>query len=158
MLYFGSTESQDQIEFGKRLFMFRGAGRCFRLRPALPRLVAVALCGILFALWPAFLNAYMPPPDPCEMQPLVYGPPDPPTCAGPPPPPGFPACNPCPPMQVYPRQAVCPPPRSMMVCKYPPVPLKASFKIWPPDAVCPPPCRIPECESYLAVGCRSCPR
>lgn len=114
-------------------------GRSSRLRLSL-RLVMMALVGtaVLVALPVA---AYMPPPDPCELAPMTYGPPPPPNCPGPPP---LATCGPCPPMRCYPRKVVGCPPGPIMVCTCPQPPTMAAYKVCAPPP-CPPPCGPPPC-------------
>jgi hypothetical protein len=91
---------------------------------------------------PTMSDGYMPPPDPCEMVPMIYGPPAPPTCAGPP---TIPPCAPCPPVKCYPRKLVGPPPPPVTICKCPPEPCPATYRVCPPPACPPPPCAAPQC-------------
>ena len=93
--------------------------------------------------------AYMPPPEPCEIVPMLYAPPPPPSCPGPPP---ILPCTPCPPMRCYPRQAVCAPlpPIMMCVCPLPPEP--APYRVCPPCPVPPPPACVPSYSGVVNVG------
>lgn len=47
--------------------------------------VSVALLTAALVSVPSFAAAYMPPPHPCELVPMTYAAPEPPTYAGPPP-------------------------------------------------------------------------
>ena len=111
------------------------------------KVVVVALnfvlivCVALFGL-PGFVCAYMPPPSPCELEPLTYGPPCAPDCAGPPPPP---LCNPCVPLRVYPVKMVGPGPCPAIVCWPSPVPTKAAYRVIPKCDAPPPSCAPPPC-------------
>jgi hypothetical protein len=128
-------------------------GESFDLR--LSSLIIGSVClvvAVLVAL-PQPGIAYMPPPDPCELVPLTYGPPPGPTCAGPPPPP---FCGPCPPMKCYPRKIVGPPPCPMTVC-WGLAPTPAAYKFAPPPACPPPPCAPPPCAPNVCAG-PGCPR
>jgi hypothetical protein len=98
---------------------------------------------------PMVARGYMPPPDPCELAPLTYGPPAPPMCAGPPPPQ---YCGPCPPVHCYPTKVGCPPPGPIIVCKCPPVPTAAAYRVCPPPPCPPPPCRSQCCMPTLCVS------
>lgn len=97
--------------------------------------------------WPLVSWGYMPPPSPCELEPLTYGPAEPPSCPGPPPPK---YCGPygrptCPPIVCGPRKLVGPPPCPSTLCKQPPFPTKAGVKVAAPCAAPPPSCGAPVC-------------
>jgi len=109
-----------------------------RIRFTLILGIVAAACLIL---QPVGSEAFMPPPHPCELEPMTYSPPSPPQVGGPPPPP---MCGPCLPMRQYPRKIVGPPPCSIIVCKF--LPSKpADFRIAPPPACPPPPCAPVSC-------------
>ena len=127
---------------------YEGASGCEILGRILP--LSESLCPALKMILVAAIvltsslaaNAYMPPPDPCELAPLYYAPPGPPGYAGPPPP--F-LCGECPPVRCYPRKLVGPPPCPITVCKCPPPPTPATYRCTPPPACPPPPCGPPPC-------------
>jgi hypothetical protein len=108
-------------------------------------LLTSSLLVALVLVFPLTSNAYMPPPHPCELEPMTYSPPQPPTCAGPPPPA---ICGTCPPYRQYPRKLVGPPPCQIMVCKTIP-PNIADFRIPPPPPCAPPPCGPAPCGPGL---------
>lgn len=121
--------------FIKGLLGCEGVVVSFRWRSLLVGLSLTVLLGAS-----TVCHSYMPPPDPCEMVPMTYGPPAPPTCAGPP---TIPPCTPCPPVRCYPRKLVGPPPCSMTICKCPPEPTPASYRVCPQPACPPPPACAP---------------
>ncbi|MGD9819086.1 MAG: hypothetical protein AB7V04_10360 [Desulfomonilaceae bacterium] len=104
------------------------------------RLKLAMLVMVCMVIFPVIVKGYMPPPDPCELAPMTYGPPAPPTCAGPPP---LGPCTPCPPPRCYPRKIVGPPVCPIMVCKCAPEPGLAAYRCAAPPACPPPPVCVP---------------
>ncbi|MGC8658471.1 MAG: hypothetical protein ACP5U1_05295 [Desulfomonilaceae bacterium] len=117
---------------------------------SLRKLIFVMVGLVILASVPLISEAYMPPPDQCELAPMTYGPPEPPTCAGPP---TIPPCTPCPPNRCYPTKLVGPPPAPLTICKCPPEPCPATYRICPPPACPPPPCMPVTCGPQNLAGC-----
>jgi hypothetical protein len=97
--------------------------------------VGIIIAGFVYA---TDVNAYMPPPDSCELAPVTYGPPPCPAVAPAPPPP---YCGPCPPIRIYPKKVAGAFPKSIVCRVIAPTP--AAYKCAPPMP-CPPPC-APAC-------------
>lgn len=149
ILYLGCTENFGVVKFRNTNLRAQKSRKGSGMKRFVVITALAALFAVVVAAWPTVAAAYMPPPHPCEIQPMYYGPPPPPSCAPPPPPP---ICTPCPPMRCYPRQIVGPPPCPITVCKCPPIPSKAAYRVTPRCAVPPPPaCPPPPCGPTACV-------